>query len=183
MKQTFDEVTIKSVSELSESIFQEPLPHVEHQLEFPMGVDGSLEVTFNDSYSSHSVDLSFCLFASRYELISLSIDLDMRGSSGLAFHSISSTYIANLSIPKAAQVLLLKAIPNSEYWTDLSVKKDLSDEYLAQLYTFHHFTYGNPREAVMQKTGWSRANANYHLRRIKEQYKLSAVGNASVLAA
>jgi hypothetical protein len=108
------------------------------------------------------VKVTIALVDSRFEVVSLGI--------GDGSQPVYTRSLTKLSLPKVVREIALRAIPRSDYWTSKSLvsKLDITDDYLAQLYWFEYITRGAPREAIMQVTGWSRANANYHIRRISK---------------
>ena len=44
--------------------------------------------------------------------------------------------------------------------------------FLAQLYWFEFVGWGSPRASIMSYMGWSRANANFHIKRINKLFPL-----------
>lgn len=88
---------------------------------------------------------------------------------------ISSQFLASLALPKVLRAIALDAIPNSKYWAiadDMDGLGIETDEFLAQLYWFEHLSWGSPRAAIMKYMGWSRPNANWHIRKIASKFRL-----------
>lgn len=134
------------------------VPQVEFQLVVPRKIQSI--VTYGVDVPKINIDMSV-LKENKYEITNLQV----MGA------PVSTVFLTKLSLPKIIRKIAEKAIPNSGYWARLQDTAP-TDEYLVQLYWFEHLTWGKPREAIMKATGWSRPNANYHLRRLSKKYLL-----------
>lgn len=88
---------------------------------------------------------------------------------------ISSQFLTQLALPRIIRTIAVESIPNSSTWLFNPENEFLSSQsyrFLAQVYWFEHVSWGVPRGAIMNFTGWSRANTNWHIRRISESYTL-----------
>ena len=137
------------------------IPDVAHQLLVPKSI--KREVFYGENQPLLTLSLSL-LDTNRFEVVGMNLQTPENGS------SISTNFLTKLSIPKVIRQIAVEAIPYSSYWT--TPPTEYSDDYLAQLYWFEHVTWGAPRLAIMSFTGWSRANTNYHLRRISKVFDL-----------
>jgi hypothetical protein len=137
------------------------IPLVDHQLLVPRSL--KREVFYGKDQPLLTLNLSL-LGAERLEVVGINLQAPEDGS------AISSSFLTKLSIPKVIRQIAEEAIPHSSYWT--TPPPEHSDDYLAQLYWFEYVTWGTPRLAIMNLTGWSRANTNHHLRRISKVFDL-----------
>lgn len=137
------------------------IPEVTQQLLVPKSLNR--EVFYGEDQPLLVLNLSL-LDTKRLEVVGISLQTPENGS------PISTSFLTKLSIPKIIRQIAVEAIPYSSYWTDPPSK--YSDDYLAQLYWFEYVTWGAPRLAIMNLTGWSRANTNHHLRRISKVFDL-----------
>jgi hypothetical protein len=137
------------------------IPDVSQQLLVPRSL--KREVFYGDDQPLLTLSLSL-LDTNRFEVVGVNLQVPKSGS------AISTSFLTKLSIPKIVRETTVEAIPYSSYWT--TPPTDYSDDYLAQLYWFEYVTWGAPRLAIMNLTGWSRANTNHHLRRIAKIFDL-----------
>lgn len=137
-------------------------PFSDHQLMMPTKLHRDIEYT--DPKMTVSVSLSLS-DEGRYEMTRLEV-------SGLA--PISKKFLVDVPFPQIIRKVATEAIPDSQYWLNPPFDKgsEIQEDYLVQLYWFEHATWGSPRSAIMELTGWSRANANYHIRRLTKYYDL-----------
>jgi len=88
---------------------------------------------------------------------------------------ITTQFLTQLSLPKVIRQISVDAIPESSNWTT-KVRPDVkgveSYDFLAQLYWFEYLTWGSPRNSIMNYMGWSRANTNWHIRKISKEFPL-----------
>ncbi|MFY9238168.1 MAG: hypothetical protein WAO78_04710 [Roseovarius sp.] len=94
---------------------------------------------------------------------------------------LNATHLIKIKLPNLVSAVAAHAIPDAELWTSKeSLEKfpplGKNDQYsrLAQLYWFHHLSWGAPRQVIMEFTGWSRNNANFHLKQISQLIGLPA---------
>lgn len=84
---------------------------------------------------------------------------------------LSTQFLTQLSLPKVIRQVALESVPDSARWLAPSADRvggiD-SYDFLAQVYWFEHLSWGSPRKSVMNFMGWSRANTNFHLRKMAE---------------
>lgn len=88
---------------------------------------------------------------------------------------VATQYLTGLGLPRIIRAIAVSSIPGSARWQPdrkEGESKDLSYKFLAELYWFEHISWGSPRTALMNYTGWSRANTNWHLRRIAKEFPL-----------
>lgn len=137
-------------------------PFAKHQLLVPAEL--YREIEYKDPAMTLSVKISLS-DEGRYELTHLEVS---------GFAPISKKFLVDVPFPEIIRKAAVKAIPNSDYWLNPAFEDnaEIPDDYLAQLYWFEHLTWGSPRLAIMAVTGWSRANANYHIRRLTKYYDL-----------
>lgn len=137
------------------------LESVQHQLLVPLTLER--EVSYGHGFPS--VTLRIVFNGERFEISRLVANADSE--------YVTTQFLTQLGLPRVMRKIVEDAIPNSEYWLQRQqVLLEPSDEYLLQLYWFEHISWGAPRQSVMEATGWSRANANWHLRRISRTYTL-----------
>lgn len=138
------------------------MPLADYQLLVPSEIHREVLYTNPSMTLLVSITLSD---SGRYELTHLEV-------SGLA--SISKKFLVDIPFPEIIRKATIKAIPDNDYWLNppFSAGDAIEDDYLVQLYWFEHLTWGSPRSAIMAVTGWSRANANYHIRRLAKSYDL-----------
>jgi len=137
------------------------IPDVAHQLLVPKSL--KREVFYGDDQPLLTLSLSL-LDTNRLEVVGMNLQTSEGGT------PISTNLLTKMSIPKVIRQIAEEIIPHSSYWT--TPPTDYSDDYLAQLYWFEYVTWGAPRLALMNLTGWSRANTNHHLRRIAKTFDL-----------
>lgn len=115
-----------------------------------------LKVTLDLVFSGHRVEI-----------------LELKISAGKTY--IATQDLTSLGLPKVIRAIVIGSIPDSSKWQpskDSAEEKDLTYKYLAELYWFEHISWGAPRSAIMSYAGWSRANTNWHLRRIAKEFPL-----------
>lgn len=97
-------------------------------------------------------------------------NLQLQGRHGY----IATQYLTGLALPKIIRAIAVDSIPNSSRWLNDPAEGGGSQsyQYLAELYWFEHISWGSPRSAIMKYTGWSRANTNWHLRRIAKEFPM-----------
>lgn len=141
------------------------MPLADYQLLAPAEIHR--EVSYTDPPVTLVISITLS-DAGRYELTHLEIS----GGS-----PISKTFLSNIPFPEIIRKATIKAIPDSGYWLNPSPAGvgGFDDDYLVQLYWFEHLTWGAPRSAIMKATGWSRTNANYHIRRLAKSYDLPGI--------
>lgn len=137
------------------------IPLVDYQLLVPKSL--KREVFYGEDQPLLTLSLTLSK-TNRYEIV------DMRLQSEGNAVPISTSFLTKLSLPQVIRQIAVDAIPHSSYWT--SPPAELTDDYLAQLYWFEHVTWGTPRMALMDVTGWSRSNTNHHIRRIEKVFEL-----------
>lgn len=77
-------------------------------------------------------------------------------------NGISTKALTELQIPKVMRELVYAYNPT----LDVAARnKNRTVEDLVQAYLAEHACSGSPRRAVIERTGWSRANANFHLKK------------------
>lgn len=84
-------------------------------------------------------------------------------------------FLTQLVLPKMIHSIAVESMPDSCLWLFNDEHKFRGFEsypFLAQVYWNEHLSC-SPRGAMMIFTGWSRTNANWHIRRISERYFLS----------
>lgn len=121
----------------------------------------SRRVSYGEALPTAVLDLVFT--GDRIEIVKIVVD------AGEDY--VTTQFLTHLSLPKVIRQVALDSIPDSSHWMTDSSQVGIgldSYDYLAQLYWFEHLSWGAPRNAVMRYAGWSRANANWHLRRMAE---------------
>jgi len=119
------------------------------------------------SGESPEVELSLVFSGERLEISRL------LATSGDTF--ITTQFLTQLALPKVIRSIGAEAVPHRENWMPKDGHSGLgldSYDYLAQLYWFEHLTWGSPRLALMNYMGWSRANTNWHIRKIRKNFPL-----------
>ena len=90
-------------------------------------------------------------------------------------HFVTTQFLTQLGLPRLIRRIGIETIPNTSTWIPADGEDGMgveSYDYLAQLYWFEHVTWGSPRAAIMRYTGWSRANSNWHIRKIRAKFQL-----------
>lgn len=102
----------------------------------------------------------------------LSLNLD----SGL-----TATHLIRVKLPEIVHAVAVHSVRDSELWTDKKIFEQFpmqgkEEQYsrVAQLYWFHHLSWGAPRQVIMDFMGWSRNNTNFHLKQISQVIGLPA---------
>ena len=113
----------------------------------------------------------FCVFSGeRLEIEKMAIE--SRGS------YVASRDLTQLALPQVMYRIFSDAVPEARVLTELADKdnphKPDGAAFLAMLYWFEHAGWGAPRARIMDYMGWSRANANFHLKRISSNFPLPA---------
>ena len=136
--------------------------------EYPFEIEVPMQMQRKVTYPGQEIELLIDLVfpGERIEIR----NLQLHGREGY----IATQYLTGLGLPKIIRAIAVDSIPNSSRWLNVSGRgnKDLPYHYLAELYWFEHISWGSPRSAIMQYTGWSRANANWHLRKIAKEFPL-----------
>lgn len=138
---------------------------IDHDVDLWVPLRMQRQITYPGLDLKVMIDLVFS--GERLEIFELKI------SSATTF--IATQFLTSLSLPKVIRTISIDSIPNSSRWLSRPEKnedKDLSYRCLAEMYWFEHISWGAPRSAIMKYTGWSRANTNWHLRRIAKEYPL-----------
>lgn len=78
-------------------------------------------------------------------------------------NGISTKSLTELQIPKVMQELVYSYNPTLDV---AARRKDRTTEDLIQAYLAEYACSGSPRRAVIERTGWSRSNANFHLKKL-----------------
>lgn len=139
--------------------------HLEHDFELAIPLRMQRDVDYPTMGLKVRLDLVFS--GERIEI------MELRISSGKGF--VATQYLTHLSLPKVIRAIAIEAIPDSSKWQPKRVQSEggkFPYRYLAELYWFEHITWGAPRSTIMEYTGWSRANTNWHIRRIAKQHPL-----------
>lgn len=80
----------------------------------------------------------------------------------LSPNGVSTQALTKLYIPDVMREMVYAYNPVLAH----DIKSKVSDEYtLAQMYWAEYVCNGSPRRTVMEVTGWSRSNANYHFKK------------------
>lgn len=94
---------------------------------------------------------------------------------------LNATHLIRIKLPDLVNAVAADAIPDSVLWTSRESFEKFppqgkQDQYsrLAQIYWFHHLSWGAPRQVIMEFTGWSRNNTNFHLKQISQLIGLPA---------
>ena len=141
------------------------------------GVIRTLEVPSDFSYSVQidelpSLEIGGMWDGDRLRVTHLSLDLE----SGL-----NATHLIRVKLPDLVSAVAADAVPSSELWRSKEqferfAPKGKLEQYsrIAQLYWFHHLSWGAPRQVIMDFMGWSRNNTNFHLKQISQVIELPA---------
>jgi hypothetical protein len=113
----------------------------------------------------------FCVFSGeRLEIEKMTIE--SMGS------FVTSRDLTQLALPQVMYQIVSDAVPEAMVLSKLADKenpfKPDGAAFLAMLYWFEHAGWGAPRARIMEYMGWSRANANFHLKRISANFPLPA---------
>jgi hypothetical protein len=94
---------------------------------------------------------------------------------------LNATHLIRIKLPDLVGAVAAHAIPDSTLWTSKESFEEFppqgkQEQYprLAQIYWFHHLSWGAPRQVIMEFTGWSRNNTNFHLKQISQVIELPA---------
>lgn len=137
-------------------------------IEYPIDIEVPMTMQRRVTYpeTGLSIVLNLVCPEERIEIRSIEID----GGSNF----IATQHLTGLSLPKVIRQVAIKSIPNSDRWVGpkKEADRDFSPRFLAEMYWFEHLSWGTPRSAIMEHTGWSRANTNWHLRKIAKDFPL-----------
>jgi hypothetical protein len=136
-------------------------------LKFQLMVPSTLERAVAYSEDEPRVKLKLLFSGERFEVS----ELVARG--GKSF--VTTHFLTQLGLPRLIRRITTEAIPNCATWLPTQGEDGMgieSYDYLAQLYWFEHITWGSPRAAIMKYMGWSRANSNWHIRKIRKEFPL-----------
>jgi len=89
---------------------------------------------------------------------------------------VASRDLTQLSLPHVMYAIVSGAVPEAKA-LNRHVDGDKLDKpegpaFLATLYWFEHAGWGAPRARIMSYMDWSRANANFHLKKISLNFPL-----------
>lgn len=94
---------------------------------------------------------------------------------------LNATHLIKIKLPELVSAVAVDAVPDSDFWTSKELFEKFPpqgklDQYsrIAQLYWFHHLSWGAPRQVIMDFTGWSRNNTNFHLKQVAQLIGLPA---------
>lgn len=142
-----------------------------------LGVIRPLEVPSDFSYNVQIDELPLLGVGGKWDgdrlrVTHLSMDLE----SGL-----NATHLIRVKLPELVSAVAADAVPNSELWRSKEKFEQFppqgkQEQYsrIAQLYWFHHLSWGAPRQVIMDFMGWSRNNTNFHLKQISQVIELPA---------
>jgi hypothetical protein len=89
---------------------------------------------------------------------------------------IATRDLTQLSLPQVMRAIVSEAVPEANRWSQLeneSQSNRLTDPcHLAQIYWLEYVGWGTPRARIMKYMGWSRANANFHIKKINKNFPL-----------
>ena len=110
-----------------------------------------------------------CVFSGdRLEISKLSIE-------GLDAY-VATRDLTQLALPAVMGEIVATSVPAAERWSAPLAQSNsnrlTNAGYLAQLYWFHYAGWGAPRAAIMNYMSWSRANANFHIKKIAKLFQL-----------
>jgi len=89
---------------------------------------------------------------------------------------LASRDLTQLALPQVMNKVVSTVVPEARA-IEKQIKSTLLDKpdgpaFLAQLYWFEFVGWGSPRVSIMSYMGWSRANANFHIKRINKLFPL-----------
>lgn len=92
---------------------------------------------------------------------------------------VASRDLTQLALPQVMYQIVSEAVPEATVLSKLADKDNLDKpngaHFLAIMYWFEHAGWGAPRARIMEYMGWSRANANFHLKKIGKAIPLPGV--------
>lgn len=127
-------------------------------------------LTRNVYYPQMKLEITLdCVFSGeRLEITLMTIE----GRGGF----VSTRDLTQLALPAVMREIAISAVPDSQRWSNPASADDLSRPegygYLAQMYWFEYVGWGTPRANIMAYMNWSRANANFHIKKINRNFPL-----------
>ncbi len=89
---------------------------------------------------------------------------------------VTTRDLTQLGLPAVMGEIARGAVPDSARWSKPASAKALNRPegypYLAQMYWFEYIGWGSPRANIMTYMNWSRANANFHIKKINSNFPL-----------
>ena len=89
---------------------------------------------------------------------------------------VASRDLTQLALPQVMYAIVSGAVPEAKVLNRLvdsdKLDKPEGPSFLATVYWFEHASWGAPRARIMEYMGWSRANANFHLKKISRNFPL-----------
>ena len=89
---------------------------------------------------------------------------------------VASRDLTQLALPqvmnKVVSTVVLEARDIEKQLKSTLLDKPDGPAFLAQLYWFEFVRWGSPRALIMSYMGWSRANANFHMKKINKLFPL-----------
>ena len=110
-----------------------------------------------------TLELSLVFSGERIEIVKMTV----KAEEGY----VSTQFLTHLALPRVIRQAALESIPHSARWLENSADRGQgieSYDFLAQIYWLEHLSWGSPRNSVMSFMGWSRANTNFHLRKMAD---------------
>jgi len=136
--------------------------------EYPIDIEVPMTMQRRVTYPETGLTITLNLVCPEERIEIRTLEIDGGGK------FIETQYLTGLSLPKVIRQVAIESVPNSARWvkTKKEPDRDTSPKFLAELYWFEHLSWGTPRAAIMEHTGWSRANTNWHLRKIAKDFPL-----------
>ena len=95
---------------------------------------------------------------------------------------VTSRDLTQLALPHVMYTIASAAVPEAKALNRLvdseKLEKPEGPAFLAAVYWFEHAGWGAPRARIMEYMGWSRANANFHLKKISRNFPLPGARSA-----
>jgi hypothetical protein len=89
---------------------------------------------------------------------------------------VFSRDLTQLALPQVMYQIVSDVVPEARQLAKFADKRNLDRPegagFLATMYWFEHVGWGAPRARIMEYMGWSRANANFHLKKISTTFPL-----------
>jgi hypothetical protein len=89
---------------------------------------------------------------------------------------VSTRDLTQLALPSVMREIVVGAVPDAHRWSNPASADNLNRPegygYLAQMYWFEYAGWGTPRANIMTYMDWSRANANFHIKKINRNFSL-----------
>ena len=145
-------------------------PGLLHQIQIPSWSTATVDY----GKEMPSVTLHIVFSGERVEISKLEVSAD----TGF----VTTQFLTQLALPKVLRQFVVESVPNSSTWTLERGEEGMgvdSYDFLAQLYWFEHLSWGSPRGTIMKFMGWSRANTNWHLRKIEKEFALPGRANST----